>query len=180
MPRPIPVFLADYDETWPARAMREVARVEPFFGGNLVQIHHIGSTAVPGLIAKPIIDLLPEVRSTSQLDNACSGFEDADYNWFGEYGLQGRRYLTWNDPATGQRQVHLHCYKSGSPEIDRHLAFRDYLRVHPKAAEAYALEKQRARDLHPMDSHGYTEEKSAWIKKIEAKALAWRASGRSD
>ena len=71
--------------------------------------------------------------------------------------------------------MQLHFFSADSPQFERHIAFRDYLRAHPDVAGAYEKEKRRARDLHPDDSHAYTDEKDAWIRATEAKALAWFA-----
>jgi GrpB-like predicted nucleotidyltransferase (UPF0157 family) len=71
--------------------------------------------------------------------------------------------------------VQLHFFSAGSPQVERHIAFRDYLRAHPDVAVAYEKEKRRARDLHSNDSHAYTDEKDAWIRATQAKALTWFA-----
>ena len=72
-----------------------------------------------------------------------------------------------------------HFFSADSPEVERHIAFRDYLRAHPATARAYEKEKRRARELHPEDSHAYTDEKAAWVRATEARALAWRAAQRT-
>jgi len=141
-------------------------------GATLVAVHHIGSTSVPGLEAKPIIDLMPLVTSLADLDRDRGPVEALGYRWHGELGIAGRRYCTLED-AGGRRLVQLHFFAGDSPQVRRHIAFRDYLRAHPEAAAAYAAEKRRARDLHPDDTHAYTDEKDAWIRRTEAAALAW-------
>ena len=75
--------------------------------------------------------------------------------------------------------MHLHFFSADSPQVERHIAFRDYLRAHADAASAYEKEKRRARDLHPDDSHAYTDAKDAWIRDAEAKALAWFAERKA-
>jgi GrpB-like predicted nucleotidyltransferase (UPF0157 family) len=143
-------------------------------GSTLVTVHHIGSTAVPGLAAKPIIDLMPLVTDLAELDQRRGQVEALDYDWHGEFGISGRRYCTLAD-ETGNRIVQLHIFKADSPHAKRHIAFRDYLRTRPEAARAYEAEKRRARDLHPNDSHAYGDEKAAWVQKTEAAALMWFA-----
>jgi GrpB-like predicted nucleotidyltransferase (UPF0157 family) len=171
--RPFPVILAEYSPDWPLMAADHAERLQ-VLGPVLLVVHHIGSTAVPNLIAKPIIDLMPLVTSLADLDQRRYSVEALGYHWHGEYGISGRRYCTLND-AMGRRLVQLHFFEAGSSQVDRHLAFRDYLRAHPEAVNAYAMEKRRARDLHPGDSNAYTDEKAAWIHKAEATAILWHA-----
>ena len=173
MPMPIPVILAAYDPEWPRLAARHAERLRAL-GPTLVAVHHIGSTSVPGLAAKPIIDLMPLVTSLADLDRDRGRVEALGYQWHGELGIAGRRYCTLSD-ADGRRLVQLHFFAADSPQVRRHIAFRDYLRAHPEAAAAYAAEKRRARDLNPDDTHAYTDEKDAWIRRTEATALAWFA-----
>jgi GrpB-like predicted nucleotidyltransferase (UPF0157 family) len=173
MLQPIPVTLAAYNPDWPQMAASHAERLR-VLGSTLVIVHHIGSTAVPGLTAKPIIDLMPLVTDLADLDRERWRVEALGYNWHGELGISGRRYCTLSD-ETGIRIVQLHFFKPDSPHVERHIAFRNYLRTHPQAASAYEDEKRRARDLHPNDSHAYTEEKAAWIRSMEATALIWFA-----
>lgn len=147
-------------------------------GSTLVTVHHIGSTSVPGLAAKPIIDLMPLVTSLAALDAERGRLEALGYDWHGEFGIAGRRYCTLCD-AAGIRLVHAHFFSADSPEVERHIAFRDYLRAHQAAARAYEQEKRRARELHPEDSHAYTGEKTTWVRETETRALAWRAARRT-
>ena len=178
MPPPIPVVLAPYDAEWPRVAARHAERLR-VLGATLVAVHHIGSTSVPGLAAKPIIDLMPLVTDLADLDRERRRVEALGYEWHGELGISGRRYCTLSD-AAGVRIAQLHFFAADSPQVARHIAFRDYLRAHPDAAGAYEKEKRRARDLHPDDSHAYTDEKDAWIRDMETKALAWFAEQEAD
>jgi len=171
MAQPIPVVLAAYNPDWPQMALRHAERLQ-LLGSTLVTVHHIGSTSVPGLAAKPIIDLMPIVTDLSELDRQRGSIEALGYKWYGELGIPGRRYCNLSDDA-GTRIVQLHFFQAGSPHAERHIAFRDYLRAHPEAASAYEMEKRRAQQLHPGDSYAYGDEKAAWIKKTEAMALIW-------
>ena len=120
-----------------------------YLGSNLVRIEHIGSTSIPGLHAKPIIDLLPLVRQIEDVDPLEASLETAGYNWYGEYGLSGRRYLNRDDEAGSTRIANIHIYAINHPEADRHLAFRDYLRAHPDVVAEYAALKQRCAAQNP-------------------------------
>ena len=172
-PMPIPVIMAAYNPDWPqmAAGYAEQLRV---LGPVLVTVHHIGSTAVPGLAAKPIFDLMPLVTDLADLDRDRGRIEALGYDWLGELGIPGRRYCK-RDDKTGTRMVQLHFFQADSPHVERHIAFRNYLRAHPEVARGYETEKRRARDLHPDDSYAYTDEKAAWIQKTEATALIWFA-----
>lgn len=176
MPPPIPVVLAGYDPEWPKIADDHAERLRAV-GSIVLTVHHIGSTSVPGLASKPIIDLMPLVTDLAELDRLRQHVESIGYQWHGELGIPGRRYCTLAD-ETGSRVAQLHFFETNSPHVERHLAFRDYLRAHPEAAKEYENEKRRARELHPDDSHAYGDEKAAWIRDTEARALLWFAERR--
>jgi GrpB-like predicted nucleotidyltransferase (UPF0157 family) len=153
-------------------AEAEADRFAQALGGQLVTIHAIGSTSIAGIWAKPILDLMPEVVSLEALDARRSQIEALGFEYWGEYGLPGRRFCPRH--RDGIRRANVHCYASGHPDLIRHLNFRDYLRAHPEVALAYQAEKLRCRDLCPNDVQAYTDCKSDWIRATERAALAWR------
>jgi GrpB-like predicted nucleotidyltransferase (UPF0157 family) len=169
----IPVELVPHSPHWTEMAAAETRALKAALGDVLVTVEHIGSTSIPGIMAKPIVDLIPIVTSVEALDGANPRVTALGYECLGEFGLPGRRYCRKNDPATGKRQFQLHCYAKGSPEIARHLAFRDYLRAHPAKAKEYEAEKIRAAALHPDNTLDYNAEKNDWIKATEIVALKW-------
>ena len=168
--KPIAVRLVPHDPAWAARAQTEIARIMAAVPA-LVGIEHIGSTAIPGIPAKPILDLLGTGTSLAALEASRAVFATLGYAWHGEYGLAGRRYLTSDDPETGKRRVQLHCYARGDPGLARHVAFRDLLRRDAALAAEYGAMKQRCSQRHPEDDHAYSDCKDAWIKRVEALAL---------
>ncbi len=174
----IPVNLVEHDPRWQAQAEDYTRLLSPL-GDLLLAVHHIGSTAVIGLLSKPVIDLMPIATSLDALDARRGDVEALGFGWHGEFGVDGRRFCTLNDEA-GKRLANVHFYECGSPHAQRHLAFRDYLRSHPKVAAAYRRDKLRAGAIHPDDSVAYSGEKGAWIRKAEAKALRWYGDGGGD
>jgi GrpB-like predicted nucleotidyltransferase (UPF0157 family) len=160
------------DPGWPALFELEATRWRAAGVEGLIDIHHIGSTAVAGLPAKPIIDMLPVFSGTERLEQARAPLEALGYDWMGPYGLPARRYCRRDDPESGTRLFHAHCYVIGAPDIDRHLAFRDALRGNGALRAGYSAVKGRCAALHPGDAEGYGPCKSDWIAKVEARALA--------
>jgi GrpB-like predicted nucleotidyltransferase (UPF0157 family) len=171
MAPPIPVHLVHYDPEWPGIAEHFADRLSGL-RPLLTTVHHIGSTSVPGMTAKPVIDLMPLFADLAALDARREEVEALGYVWYGEFGVEGRRFCTWDDES-GKRVAQLHCYQDDSPHAKRQLAFRDYLRAFPDVAAAYEAEKFRASKLFPNNSVDYSREKGAFIRDAEAKALAW-------
>lgn len=167
------VELVPHRPEWAQTAEAEAARLGAALGPVLVTVHHIGSTAIPAIRAKPILDLIPVVTTLDALDATQDALRAAGYLWHGEFGIAGRRFCTRIDVATGKRIVHLHAFADGDAEITRHLAFRDYLRTHPAIAQAYKTEKLRAAAATPDDSQAYNAGKNDWIKRVEREALDW-------
>ncbi|WP_088007397.1 GrpB family protein [Indiicoccus explosivorum] len=162
------VEVLPFDPVWIHRFESEAAVLRRLLGENCIAIHHIGSTAVPDLAAKPIIDLLPVVRDLEEVDRLIGAFESIGYKAKGENGLPGRRYF---QKGGDDRTHHVHIYEAGSPEIRRHLVFRDYLRTHPDEAEAYGRLKTDLASKFPYDIGSYISGKEKFVAALESKAL---------
>ncbi|MHB0874462.1 MAG: GrpB family protein [Anaerolineae bacterium] len=168
MPRP--VVIVDYDQEWPARFAEEREIIVAAIGPHVVAVEHVGSTAVPGLGAKPVIDIIVGVRS---LADAAACIEPLaavgyDYHRDHEAEMPERRYF---DVQTERRDAHLHMVEYGGEFWRRHLAFRDYLRAHPEASAEYDRLKRELAARFGRDRDGYTNAKSDFVKDIERRAL---------
>ena len=156
---------------WAARLRAEADRLTAVLGDEVVATHHIGSTAIPGINAKPIIDILLAVREVERLDELGPEMATLGYEGRGEFGLPGRRYFART--TDGRRTHQIHAYKTGNPGLERYLALRDYLIFHPENAEAYGRLKVNLAKEFPTDIEGYRAGKDAFIKETEKKAVAW-------
>ncbi len=123
------VEVVEHNREWQDLFAIESVCVARALGQNAIAIHHIGSTAIPNIYAKPIIDLLVEVKDINEVDLHNSFMESFDYQRMGEFGIIGRRYFR-KDNSWGIRTHHVHVFEVNSPEIQRHLAFRDYMIAH--------------------------------------------------
>jgi len=162
------IVVVPYDPIWPEKFKEAAAELASIFGSELISIHHIGSTSIPGLSAKPIIDIMPVVRDIERIDALNSVFEQHGYKARGEYGIPGRRYFVKGSDA--RRTHHVHSYVPDNPEVKRHLDFRDYLIAHPDEARRYANLKQDLARQFPHNIEGYMAGKDAFIKAIIQKA----------
>ncbi len=168
------IKIVAYDPSWPVAFEQEAARLAGIFNENLVAIHHIGSTAVPGLHAKPVIDILPVVRDISRVDLLDPVMQAAGYEPWGEHGIAGRRLFTKGGEE--HRTHNVHVFQVGSPDIARHLDFRDYLRTHPEVAQEFAQLKVPLARQFPDDVTAYNLGKEPFIQEIQRQASKWRAA----
>lgn len=129
-----------YDNRWPQLFEQEARKMAEIFGDQVVAIHHVGSTSVPGLAAKPIIDLLVIIKDRSFVDLVLPTLLALGYEDFGEYGQPGRRFF----PLGGDHRTHhIHVFEEGDPEIRIYLSLRNYLRRFPDRAREYGDLKLR-------------------------------------
>ncbi|MEN2465494.1 GrpB family protein [Ornithinibacillus sp. JPR2-1] len=164
------VEVCSYSEKWPAMFLEEVEKLKLIYRDEIIAIHHIGSTSVPGLKAKPIIDIMPVVRDINNVDKYNQEMQEIGYMPKGENGIPGRRYF---QKGGDNRSHHVHIYQVGSFEIKRHLAFRDYLQRHPDVRNRYGELKERLAQQFPYDIQSYINGKERLAREIEIKALDW-------
>ncbi|MGQ3887827.1 GNAT family N-acetyltransferase [Legionella sp. CNM-1927-20] len=161
------IEVVPYNTSWPMQFVQEAERITKALGNNCIDIHHIGSTSVPGLAAKPVIDMIPVVLDITQVENANAAMQALGYEAKGEYGIPFRRYF---QKGGNQRTHHVHIFELGNSEIERHLKFRDWMRMHPEDKEAYARLKQELARQHPYDINAYCLGKENFITTIDKKA----------
>jgi GrpB-like predicted nucleotidyltransferase (UPF0157 family) len=171
------VYVVPYDLKWQDAFVEEAKEIFIILSETiplgLAAIHHIGSTAIPNIYAKPIIDILIEVKDLAQVDARKAAMATLGYEAMGEFGIAGRRYFRKHN-ALGDRTHHVHIFEQGSPEIDRHLAFRDYMIAHPELAHQYSQLKCSLADNYPQDRESYMDGKDSFIREKEQQALKWR------
>ncbi len=160
--------IVPHDQEWAEAFLTEARGLKRVIGENCTALHHIGSTAIPGILAKPIIDILGEVRWLDRMEAVSGNVEALGYEAMGAYGIDGRRYFRKVD-GQGRRTHHLHIFEEGSPHIERHLAFSDFLRFHPQKALEYSALKSALIESGTQ----YQEGKSAFVTNTEAEAIDW-------
>jgi len=166
------VIIVDYNPQWPQMYEDEREHIQNAIGPYLVDIQHVGSTSITGLSAKPIIDILPVIRDISLVSQCISLLVALDYAYFGENGIPGRHYFRKPADITSQPQTfHLHVLEKGHDQWAMMLLFRDYLRMHPEAAQHYDTLKRKLAAHYGSDRVGYTDAKEAFVKSIIRAAI---------
>ncbi|UOQ87175.1 GrpB family protein [Gracilibacillus salinarum] len=164
------VKVCTYQNIWPSIFATEAEQLKEIFGGECTAIYHIGSTAVPELHAKPIIDIMPIVKKIDIIDTYNNQMKEIGYTPKGENGIPQRRYF---QKGGDNRTHHVHIYQEGSHQITRHLAFREYLREHPGERNRYGQWKVKLANQFPYEISSYIDGKDDLVKEIENKALEW-------
>ena len=167
------VEVVPHNPAWRFTFLEDSKQITLVMGENVVTIHHIGSTAIPNIYAKPIIDCLIEVKDIAKVDEQNPAMAVLGYQAMGEFGIPDRRFFLKNS-AAGKRTHHLHTFEAESPEIKRHLAFRDYTIAHPEVAQNYSELKRELAKTYPEDIQSYMNGKNGFIKEVEKKALEWQ------
>jgi NAD-dependent deacetylase len=169
-----PLEVVDYDPDWPRRFELEADLVEDALGDAVVAVEHMGSTAVPGLAAKPVIDLSVGLRRAELFQVQITAMERLGYEYLGENGLPGRLFFRKNE--AGKRIHHVHAVEHDGEHWHRHRALRDYLRAHPEEAERYAAEKRRLANQAATHEE-YWKRKQPYVDALFARAWSWYRRG---
>jgi GrpB-like predicted nucleotidyltransferase (UPF0157 family) len=166
-----PIVIEPYNPAWVTAFQNEAVMIHLVVGRYITVIEHIGSTSVPGLAAKPIIDILIGVKTLADTPHFVPFLNGLGYLYKPEFevDLPERRYLY--KTKDGLDTFHLHMVEPDTAFFRRHIAFRDYLRSHPETAAEYADLKIKLAQRFGADREGYTNAKTAFIKDIETKAL---------
>ena len=178
------IEVVDYQEEWALRYESEAELLRSVFGKALVAIHHIGSTSVVGMRAKPVVDILIKIRPKTNIEHFYPQMEKLGYDCRGECldaiipGTPGRYYFSKN--KDGERYSHVHVCHVGHFQIAELLALRDYLREHPNEADKYGELKRHLARQFPYNNIEYWRGKNEFIRQLVEKAMNWRGSGDRD
>ncbi len=165
------VEVTPYQTAWITMFQEESKKIKDVYGEEILYVYHIGSTSIPNINAKPIIDILVEVISIRKVDNFNIYMKQLDYEAHGEYGIPNRRFFS---KGGDNRTHHVHIFEQGNDEISRHILFRDYMIAHPKEAKKYSQLKQNLAVRFPTNIQKYMEGKNDYIKEIDKKAKNWK------
>lgn len=161
------VRLAEYDERWPSIFTAEAQRILTFTEGWTLRLEHIGSTAIAGMSAKPVLDIAAGRPSGAALSPYITCFERAGYAYRGNRGLAGREFFCRGEP----RAYHVHLVEDSSSLWREYLAFRNYLRAHTDAAARYARLKRLLAARFPLDRDAYIEGKATFVRNTVRRAI---------
>lgn len=162
--------IVEADPAWPAMFELEASRIRAALGALAVRVDHVGSTSVPGLAAKPIVDIQTSVSSMIPRDAYIEPLRSLGYRWTLDPWSDEHEYFSRD--VDGARAFQIHVCQAGGSWERRHLAFRDWLRGHPEEANAYGALKHQLAVQHPNDLMAYVDSKTAFIRSVEARALA--------
>jgi GrpB-like predicted nucleotidyltransferase (UPF0157 family) len=166
-----PVVVVSYDQAWPSLFEEERARIEKAVGPWVEEIEHIGSTAVPGLAAKPVIDVMVGVKSLENFPAFVGRLEAMGYEYVPELERQMPSRSYFRKTVGGRRTHQVHMVERSNTEFwDRHRLFRDYLRTRPETAQQYARLKKELSGRFRDDREKYTEAKTAFVREVVRRA----------
>lgn len=160
----------NYNPLWPQYFIEESVQIKKVLGDNIVNIHHIGSTAIPGLLAKPIIDMLGEAKDINKISNFKDEMFKLGFEFKGEYGISQRAYFNRKNGIA----IHLHIFPENHFQVEKHLLFRDYLLKNVEAVNAYQLKKEELLNAFPKDRQAYQNGKNELVLELTKAAYRWK------
>jgi GrpB-like predicted nucleotidyltransferase (UPF0157 family) len=169
------IRIVDHDPEWAERAECELRRLKRVLGPAAARLEHVGSTAVPGLAAKPILDLQVSVVAIEQLGSYIVPLEGLGYLFVTD--PEWPDFPLFAKPQQRPRSYHLRLCPAGSNHELRHVALRDFLRAHPDEAARYEALKRELVRQHPQDRLAYIAGKDRYVRRLEARALEWAKRG---
>ena len=165
------VEVVSYNPNWKEMYKEESEKIKNVLSDIIIDIHHIGSTAMPGIKAKPVIDILVEVKDIEGVDQYNHKMKELGYEAMGEYGIPKRRFFR---RGGDKRTHHIHIFQLGNEEIERHINFKEYLIAHPDKAREYSKLKEKLANNYTYNVENYNNGKSYFIKEIDKKAKLWK------
>ncbi|TDQ41124.1 GrpB family protein [Aureibacillus halotolerans] len=163
------VRLTPFSVEWAQLFQDEATHLKAIFGGLITEFEHFGSTSVPEMKAKPVIDMMCIVNDISAVDAFNEKMNALGYDIAGEWGISGRRLFR---KGGEHRTHHIHFYQYDNPQIERHLIFRDYLRNHPEEVARYSHFKEVLAEQFE-NTNEYSRAKKAFVTEMEQLALTW-------
>jgi GrpB-like predicted nucleotidyltransferase (UPF0157 family) len=168
-----PIYVASYDPRWPHMFEEEKKLILDAIGDWTVAIEHVGSTSIPGIAAKPVIDICVGVRRIGEAYKTIFPLSKLGYRCMGEAGIPERLYfkkpadsVSLRLPGAVPRTHQIHMYETSNPEWERHLAFRDYLRANPGERDEYEALKRRLAIEYTHDIEAYADAKGEFVERV--------------
>lgn len=171
------IKVSAYDSRWPSFFESEAIRLADTFSSSLIRLHHIGSTAVPDLVAKPTIDIAIELVKSASIPDYYPAMESLGYRCRGECldaivpGTPGRFYFVLYDGL--DHLFHIHVYRTGHWDLQEKVILRDYLRSHPEVVQEYGKHKIENANANRFDNVGYMQDKDVFVKQMIRDAHKW-------
>lgn len=168
------IRLTAYSQCWVQMFEEESRQLTAIFGKHVIRYEHFGSTSIPGMMAKPVIDMMCLVHDIEPIDGFNEHLISLGYEAAGDWGIPGRRLFR---KGGAHRTHHIHVYQYDNPQVERHMIFRDYLRNHPEEAARYSRFKEQLAERFTHTSE-YSPAKKQFVSELEQLALAWHAASQ--
>ena len=166
------VEVIPYQEDWKEKFENEAKIIKNILNSNIIDIYHIGSTSIPNMSAKPIIDIMVSAETIAAIDHYNPQFRESGYIPMGEHGIPLRRFFYKEENE--KRVAHIHIFDQKSADIERHINFRDYMITHPNEALQYSQLKEALARKYPTDIESYIQAKHDFIQEMDRKAAEWK------